>query len=105
MKKIDPDRLDIRIDTRHGRLYSPVRENRDAQLHFMLHDNGKFYVIEFTHTYVPEPLRNLGIATKLAEKGMQLARANNYQVDLSCPFVKAFMEKHPEFKSMRVTYD
>ncbi len=102
MKKISPSSLDIRIDTKRERLYFPVKDSKDVELNYKIHSKGKTNVIEFTETYIPKTLRSIGIATKLAERGIQMAKANNYKVNPTCPFVKTYMNRRPALKDMRV---
>ncbi len=104
MKKINPDHLDIRVDTKRGKIYFTIAGDKDAQLRYTLHEDGKNHIVEFTQTYVPEPLRHMGIGTKLVEKGMEFAQANHYLVDPVCPFVEAYLDNHPEFKPMRIAF-
>ena len=54
--------------------------------------------LEFTHTWVPEKLEGKGIASALVKFAMDYARNNNQKVIPVCPFVKAFLLKHTEYK-------
>lgn len=101
MQKIDPDNLDIRVDTKGGRLYFTVKDNKDAELLYDIHENGDETVIEFTRTFVPEPLRNTGLGTKLVERGIELAKSNNFKIEPTCEFVAHYLKRHPELEGMR----
>lgn len=57
-------------------------------------------VITFTHTEVPPALSGRGIGSKLARGALQAARAQGLKVDATCPFVSAYMGKHPEFNDL-----
>lgn len=54
-------------------------------------------VITFTHTEVPAALSGQGIGSKLVRGALQAARAQGLKVVAKCPFVAAFIGKHPEF--------
>jgi hypothetical protein len=56
--------------------------------------------IIFTHTEVPEQLRGQGIAAKLARIALEHARTQKLTVVPRCPFVKGYIEKHPEFQDL-----
>jgi hypothetical protein len=56
--------------------------------------------IIFTHTEVPEQLRGQGIAAKLARIALEHARTQGLTVVPRCPFVKGYIEKHPEFQDL-----
>lgn len=103
MKKIKKNYLDIHVDTKNNRIFFPIKKYDDAELHYQLHTNSSPTVIEFTHTFVPSELRNQGVASKLVEKGLRLAKANHYDVQATCPFVEDYIRKHPEFQSLEMT--
>ena len=49
------------------------------------------------HTFVPEDLAGRGVATKLAEYALNYAKDNNRRLAVFCPFVSAYVKKHPEW--------
>lgn len=53
-------------------------------------------LIVFTHTGVPEAVEGQGFGKALAEAGLAHARAEGLRVLPLCPFVKAYMHRHPE---------
>ena len=53
-------------------------------------------VITFTHTFVPESMRGHGIASRLVEAGLRMARAEHLKVVPQCPMVAAYMKAHGE---------
>ncbi|HZD95577.1 MAG TPA: GNAT family N-acetyltransferase [Candidatus Sulfotelmatobacter sp.] len=52
--------------------------------------------IRLIHTEVPEPLRRRGLANQLARAALDYAHFNQLKVVPVCPFIKAYLEKHPE---------
>ena len=53
-------------------------------------------VITFIHTEVPPELGGKGIASKLIKGALDQVRAEGLKVIAQCPFVKAYIDKHPE---------
>jgi uncharacterized protein len=53
-------------------------------------------VITFTHTEVPQELSGHGIGTQLVRAALDAARARGLKVVAKCPFVSAYVAKHPE---------
>jgi predicted GNAT family acetyltransferase len=53
--------------------------------------------ITFLHTLVPEPLEGRGIASKLAHTALEDARAAHLQVVAQCPYVAAYVRRHPQY--------
>ena len=56
--------------------------------------------ISLDHTEVPESLRGRGIADRLARAALESARSEGLAVVPVCPFVKAYIRRHPEYRSM-----
>jgi hypothetical protein len=67
-----------------------------AMIEYMLHGNN----ITFTHTEVPPAFEGMGIASKIARVALDYARDNEMRVNPLCPFVKLYIERHPEYKPM-----
>lgn len=57
-------------------------------------------VLALVHTEIPEQLRGSGAASTLAKTGLDWAREHHMKVDVVCPFVAAFLEKHPEYSDL-----
>jgi predicted GNAT family acetyltransferase len=85
-----------------------VRDN--AALHrFELEVDGHLAVsyyhpspglITFTHTEVPPALGGRGVGSTLIRGALELARAQGLKVVSKCPFVSAYLGKHPEFNDL-----
>lgn len=52
------------------------------------------------HTVVPEKYSGQGLATKLAEHVFAYARSNKIQLIVYCPFVAAYLKRHPEQRDL-----
>lgn len=79
--------------------------NNAASLRFELEVDGfvaaAYYelkpgVITFTHTEVPKELGGKGIGSKLVKGALDQVRQDGLKVVPDCPFVKAYLDKHPE---------
>jgi uncharacterized protein len=57
-------------------------------------------VITFTHTEVPAELSGHGIGSELVRGALAAARARGLKVVPKCPFVAAYMAKHPQFNDL-----
>lgn len=47
------------------------------------------------HTFVPRKFEGHGIAAALAKHSLEDARANGYKVHVYCPYVTAWLKRHP----------
>jgi predicted GNAT family acetyltransferase len=59
-------------------------------------------IVELDHTYVPREFRGSGIASQLTVHALEHARERGCRVVPSCPFVAAYIERHPEYRELRV---
>jgi hypothetical protein len=57
-------------------------------------------VITIQHTEVPKELGGRGIGSALARGVLEFARAQGLKVVPRCPFVKSYIDKHPEFADL-----
>lgn len=54
--------------------------------------------IAFTHTEVPDTISRRGIGSGLVRFALDEARVQGLQVVPVCPFVRAYIERHPEYQ-------
>lgn len=57
-------------------------------------------VITFVHTEVPPELGGKGVGSKLVKGALDQVRARSLKVVAQCPFVKAWIDKHPEYADL-----
>jgi uncharacterized protein len=72
------------------------RDGQVATLEYTLAGN----VLALLHSEIPESLRGSGIASALAKTALDWAREHNMKVDVICPFVAGYLEKHPEYSDL-----
>jgi len=86
-----------------------VVENNEKARQFQLRVEGHLALIQyvysdgsivFVHTEVPPALEGRGIAGKLARAALEYAREHKLSVVPRCPFVAAYIRKHPEYQSL-----
>lgn len=56
--------------------------------------------IIFLHTEVPPELEGHGVASTLAKAALEDARARRQKVVPLCPFVSAYIKRHPEYADL-----
>jgi predicted GNAT family acetyltransferase len=56
--------------------------------------------IAFTHTETDDRFRGHGLASQLARAALDSARARQLAVLPYCPFVRGWMEEHPEYADL-----
>jgi len=57
-------------------------------------------ILALVHTEVPDELRGRGLASELANSALQWARDNHMKVDVICPSVADFLERHKEYSDL-----
>lgn len=60
--------------------------------------------ITFTHTEVPRTIERRGTGSGLVRFALDDARAQGLQVVPVCPFVRAYIERHPEYQPLLASH-
>jgi predicted GNAT family acetyltransferase len=81
------------VDVRDHREASRFEAVVDGEVAFLQYERRPNAFV-FLHTEVPESLRGRGIASQLAQVGLQSARAEGLPIVVRCPFVQAYLKKH-----------
>jgi uncharacterized protein len=80
--------------------------NNEQEKQFEIHDEGELAFLQYRfhndelylmHTFVPDKLAGKGIASALAAFALNWAKDNDRKVKVYCPFVAAFLKRHPEY--------
>jgi predicted GNAT family acetyltransferase len=83
--------------------------NNKALSQFEVHIGEALAVLRYTeeleriwlyHTEVPETLSGRGIAGRLAAFALNDARHRGLRVVPTCPYVRAYIDRHPEYASL-----
>jgi uncharacterized protein len=56
------------------------------------------FTISLLHTEVPPALEGKGVATAIIEKTLAYLEKNHFRLIPLCPFVAAYIKRHPEWK-------
>lgn len=87
----------------------PTITNNEAKKRFEAHVNQQTAVLEYiltkqeivyTHTEVPKNLEGQGVASHLAKAALEYARDHDLKVMPLCPYVAAYIRRHPEYRSL-----
>jgi len=54
--------------------------------------------IAYVHTVVPQALEGRGVGSRLAKHALDYAAAQGLRVRPDCPFVKAYIDRHPAYQ-------
>ena len=93
--------MEIKIihDKEHHKFVCEI-EGKISHLKYKVLPDGK--TLDYRSTYVPPELRGRQIADQMVKAGLEYAKANKYKVIPSCSFVRAYIERHPEYKEIVV---
>ena len=86
-------------DIRDNTVFSRFELDADGVTAFMNYRLGDG-VITLDHTETPPQARGRGIASQLTAGVLEIARARGLKVVPRCPFVRAYLAKHPEFHDL-----
>jgi predicted GNAT family acetyltransferase len=88
-------RLDADLVVRDRKEASRFEAVVDGQIAFLEYERRPDAIV-LIHTEVPEALRGHGIARPRAEAAQAVARSEGLRVVVRCPFVRAYLRRHPD---------
>lgn len=91
-----PDTSSVTHNSAHEQFELPTQDG-PAVLRYKSRDG----VLDLQHTVVPKSSERRGFGTALVRAALDHARASGTKVIPTCPFVKAFMDDHPEYADVR----
>ena len=90
-----PDPSAVSHDPAAGRFEIHAREGTALLTYLRRGD-----VLEMMHTEVPDALEGQGYGAKLARAALDYVRQEGARVIPSCPFVAAYIERHPAYAEL-----
>ncbi|KTD22917.1 GNAT family N-acetyltransferase [Legionella israelensis] len=90
--------LNLQHDKKNKRFYVEI-DNKESELKYKKVDEK---TLDYFTTFVPADQRGQGIAAKITDFALRYAKKNNYKVLPTCPFVKNYIDNHPEYKDLVV---
>jgi uncharacterized protein len=75
----------------------------DEKIAFVEYQTIDDETIVLTHTEVPAELEGQGIGSALVKQVLEFASDHNLSIVPACPFVKAYIQRHPEWQRLLVT--
>ena len=61
---------------------------------------SKDEVMFLTHTEVPVVLEGKGVGKRIVEGALEYIKEHQYKLAPLCPFVAAYLKRHPEWKTI-----
>jgi uncharacterized protein len=89
------DNLEV-INNKDARRFEVSLNGKVAMIQYLLTN----HLIVFTHTEVPSEFEGMGIAGKMAKTALDYAREAGIQVQPLCPFIAAYIRRHPEYQDL-----
>ena len=87
-----------------------VRNNKQEQRFEMTLGEGVLALIQYrpagegvlalTHAEVPEEFEGQGVGSALVKGTFELVRTEELKIIPACPFVAAYLRRHPEYQSL-----
>ncbi len=96
------------MDTRYE---SNILTNNSTEGRFEMEVDGAIAFIKYKtmpdavallHTEVPSVLEGRGVATALVEKTLMYLEERNQKIAPICPYVSAFLKRHPDWQRIVV---
>jgi len=69
--------------------------------HIQYHRTSRY--LDFLHTQVEPEFEGRGVGSRLAAGALDDVRAHRGRVLATCPFIRAYLQRHPEYADLVVT--
>jgi len=89
------------VNNREGHQFEIRVDDDVARLKYDIRDGE----IELIHTEVPKRLGGQGLGNDLARAALDYAEEHKLRVIPTCPFVRAFLKRHDEYKKLTTRTD
>jgi len=87
--------LDVHHDRAQRKFYA-LLDGHEAKIEYAESWTDAGCVLDLRHTFVDPALRGRGVAQALAARTLAMARQEGVKIIPTCPFLKSFLQKHPE---------
>ena len=84
--------MNVQHDIQGSRFVIPLNGGEAELVYALVGDHA----VDLRHTEVPPSDRNQGIAGALVQAAVEYAREHGLRVIATCPYVQAWLRKHPE---------
>jgi uncharacterized protein len=72
----------------------------DDAIAFIQYEEASDGVLALAHTEVPQEYEGQGIGSTLVRGALEILQAENLKIVPTCPFVAAYLHRHPEYQSL-----
>jgi len=92
--------LPTSADVRHELAVRRFKIDVNGALAVLQYREVDAQTLDYYRTFVPAALRGGGIASRLTDAALRYARDRDLKVVPTCPFVAAYIKRHPEFQPL-----
>lgn len=86
--------IDVQHDPKQNKYYAVV-DGYEGEATYSEESDG---TRNFHHTFVPPELRGRGVAEAIVRHALDDTKKQGHRYIATCPYVKAFVERHPEYQ-------
>ncbi len=91
--------MDVIVNHKSGsKQFVAIIEGTIASLSYTTSSDGKIW--DYYSTYVPTSLRGKRIGQTIVKYALDFAKENSLIIIPTCPFVKGYIDIHPEYKAL-----
>lgn len=90
--------MDLNIQHEPGKRYFALIEDGEGGEAEAAYKEEADGTRSFDHTFVPDAVRGKGVAEQLVRHALDDTLRSGHGFKAVCPYVKGFVQKHPEYK-------
>ena len=90
--------LDVQHDPEQKKFIAQLDDGEEGYLKY---EKRRGNTLDYVSTYVPVSQRGKGLASQVVKHALDYAHQHDFYVIPSCPFVSDYIERHPEYASLK----
>jgi uncharacterized protein len=88
------------LQVRHEKAARRFAARLDRRIAYLSYDQIDEKTLDYAHVFVPPEFRGGGVASAVTKAALDYARDSGFSVVPSCPFVSAYVRRHPEYQDL-----
>jgi hypothetical protein len=88
------------LQVRHEKSAQRFATRLDRKIAYLSYERIDEKTLDYAHVFVPTEFRGGGVASTITKVALDYARESGFSVVPSCPFVSAYLRRHPEYQDV-----
>ncbi len=88
------------LEVKNNQTKNQFETNLDGKTALIKYQKEADGTLNLFHTEVPDEFEGKGVGSQLVKNALEQIKADNLKINPSCPFIAAYIKRHPEYKNL-----